>query len=301
MNIVNCERKIEEINNVLTIMFNDNSVLFFKKTNVIKPDFLNKELSFLRLISWLYTIYFETGKLSLDTIYKSMDLEEKQKLKSHKKVVQEFRTILQHNIVTSESSREFKMIKDCSTWTKQACGKNIPVREDDWMKVSEILISEAYAIFEIVLSTLEKMTDSPVKKEIFITNWNITVNKNVPAHLFDTHIQALIKFIDPENFDIVSYRSVNLESWRGYINKLDASANYELEVKKIVESSIIRDFIHIIPISIDELEAKFYLSKELFKSIYQYLDRQQLCGQSDTNKLLDEMQVMFKEFSKKTD
>ncbi|MBU9818429.1 hypothetical protein J1782_00795, partial [Rahnella sp. BCC 1045] len=274
------------------------SVLFFQKTNVIKPDFINKELSFLRLISWLYTIYFETGKLSLNTINKSMGEDEQKKFKEHKKVVQNFRTFLQHNIDISLSTREFKLVKDCSAWTKKSCDKNIPVTEDDWMKASEVLIAEAYEIFNIVLATLEAMTDSSSKKDIFIINWNITVNKNVPVHWFDTHISKLIGFIDVDSFDVVAYRDANLEAWRKYISTLDAKADYELEIKKIVESSIIRDFIHIIPITIDMLENNFYLSKEFFKSLYEYLDRQQLCSDCNASEILTQIKELFPEYIK---
>lgn len=298
MNIVNCERKIEEINNILTILFNDNSVLFFQKTNVIKPDFLNKELSFVRLISWLYTIYFETGKSSLNIVSKSMGPAGQQKLKEHKKIVRSLRTTLQHNIDTSGSSRDFKIVKDCLAWTKKSCGKNIAVTEDDWKNASNSLISEAYDVFSEVLSTLELMTDSPAKKDIFITNWNITIHNNIPVHFFDDHISKLIKFIDIDHFDVVSYRDSHLDTWRQYMEKLTPGANYELEIKKIVESSIISDFIHIIPISINEIESKFYLTKDLFKAIYAYLDRQQLCSDTDINDILTEMQSMFPELRK---
>ena len=296
MNIVNCERKMEEANNILTFIFNDNSVTFFHKTNVIKPDFVNKELSFIRLISWLYTIYFETGKPSLNIINKSMSTDEQLKFKEHKKVVQNFRTLLQHNINTKGSSREFKLVKDCMEWSKKSCDKSTPVNEEDWMRVSEVLIAEAYDIFNLVLSTLESMTNSSPKKEIFIINWNITVENTVPAYLFDDHISKLIRFIEVESFDVVSYRTKNLDAWRKYLSTLEAEANYELEIKKIVESSIIRDFIHIIPITIDVLESNFYLSKEFFKSVYEHLDRHQLSSDSNPNEILTQIQDLFPEF-----
>lgn len=298
MNIVSCERKIDEINSVLTVLFNDNSILFFPKTNVIKPDFSNKELSFLRLISWLYTIYFEVGKLSLSTINKSMSTEEQQKFKKHKTVVQNYRTILQHNIDVSSSTRDFKLSKDCCAWAKETCGKNIPSTEDDWAKMSEAMINETNEIFSFILRTLEDMTDSPLKKEIFMSNWEVTVNKNIPGHEFDNHIQRIINFIDVSSFDIVSYRNKNIESWRKYIYTLDSSADYSFEIKKIVESSIIKDFIHVIPFSIDIIESKFYLSKEIFKLIYEHLDRKLLCSDDCIDEILIDIQEKFKEYKK---
>ena len=72
MNISNLERKIEEINSLLSLIMNNGGQSFFSKTNVIRPDFANKELSFVRLVSYLYTIYFETGKSGISVLQKSM-------------------------------------------------------------------------------------------------------------------------------------------------------------------------------------------------------------------------------------
>lgn len=298
MNIVDCERKIDEINSVLAVLFDNNSILFFPKTNVIKPNFSNQELSFLRLVSWLYTIYVEVGKLSLSTIIKSMTTEEQLKFKDHKTIVQNYRTILQHNIDISSSTRDFKLSKDCCTWAKKTCGKNIPNTEADWAKMSEAMMNETNEILSSILRTLEEMTNSDLKKQIFVSNWEATVNKNISPYEFDNHIKKIINFIDVNDFDIVSYRNKNLDNWRRYIYTLNSSANYTFEIKKIVESSIIKDFIHVIPFTIDEIESKFYLSKEIFRHIYEYLDEKLLSSEDCSDDILDEMLEKFKEYKK---
>jgi len=272
MNISNFERSLEDINSLLALIVNDRTQVFFTKTNVIKPDFANKELSFVRLVSWLYTLYFETGKTSLGVIQKAMSLESQALLKLHKTNVQSMRTKLQHNLDKVQSARDFKIETSCMAWTKLACGKNIPNSEDDWLACSMHLLTEAESILALLKSTLEEMTDSVVNKDIFVVNWGITTMHDIPVHYFDKHIEEFIQFTDIEDFDTVAYRTKNLAAWRNYITGLKSTANYPIEIKKVVESSLVRDFIFILPITLDDLHNFFILSRDLIRELYTFIN-----------------------------
>ena len=167
MNISNLERKIEEINSLLSLVVNNGGQSFFSKNNVIRPNFFNKELSFVRLVSYLYAIYFETGKAGISVIQKSMGNEAEENLKKHKYIVQILRTKLQHNL-DKNTSRDFKIELDCMSWTKSACGKNIPTNEEDWLNCSRKLVADSEIIMSSIASTLEEMTNSPASPLIYM-------------------------------------------------------------------------------------------------------------------------------------
>jgi len=293
MNISNLERKIEEINSLLSLVVSNGEQTFFSKTNVIRPDFHNKELSFLRLVSYLYTIYFETGKSGISVLQKSMGDEAEENLKKHKTIVQILRTKLQHNLDKS-ASRDFKIELDCMSWTKSACGKNIPTNEEDWLSCSEKLLSDAEIIMVTIASTLEEMTNSPANKEAFVINWGITSTKEIPAYLYDNHINEHIKFIDVTDFDTVKYRNKNLAVWRNYITSLNPCADFQIEIKKIVESSLVRDFFYVLPVTIDDLNKTFILSRKLLNDIYTYIHSQLDLNNLEKAIILEQLKLEFK-------
>ncbi|HHT3530617.1 TPA: hypothetical protein ACTYW0_004826 [Enterobacter asburiae] len=293
MNISNFERKIEDINTLLSLVVNNGEQTFFSKTNVIKPDFHNKELSFVRLVSYLYTIYFETGRMGISVLQKSMTSEAEDNLKKHKTIVQILRTKLQHNL-DKTISRDFKIEVDCMSWTKLACGKNIPTNEDDWLNCSKKLIGDSEIIMSTIATTLEEMTNSQANKDAFVINWEITSRKEIPAHLYDAHINEHIKFIDVENFDTVKYRNKNLAAWRSYITSLNPCADYSIEIKKIVESSLVRDFFYVLPVTIEDLNESFILSRRLLNDIYTYIHSKFNANNFDKSIILEQLKAEFK-------
>lgn len=292
MNISNLERKIEEINSLLSLVVSNGNQTFFSKTNVIRPDFHNNELSFLRLVSYLYTIYFETGKSGISVLQRSMGNEAENNLKKHKAIIQMLRTKLQHNLDKSVS-RDFKIEVDCMAWNKSACGKNIPTNEDDWQSCSRKLLSDSESIMVNIASTLEEMTNSPANKEAFVINWGITSTKEIPAHLYDNHINEHIKFIDITDFDTVKYRNKNLATWRNYITNLNPCADFQMEIKKIVESSLVRDFFYVLPVTIDDLNSIFILSRQLLNDMYTYIHTQLDLNNFGKAIILEQLKLKF--------
>lgn len=266
MNISNCEQKVDNINTLISHLLNDPEIAFFKKTNAIRPDFSNHELSFVRLVSWLYILYFESGKDSIKVIKNSMFRDSKKLFNANTKIVGNLRTKLHHNLDRT-SSRSFKIEKDCHSWIKNACGKNIPSNELDWKQCSEKLINEADSALSVIMTELEAMTDSVAQKEIFIFNWKASKDKSVPPHIYDTIISDFIKIIHQTNINVVEYRKEHYETWNKYISLLAPESDYLSEAKRTVESSLIKDFVLYLPTTIETLSTSFNLSTDFIKDL----------------------------------
>lgn len=273
MHISNCEQKVDNINTLISHLLNEKDALFFKKTSVIRPTFKNQELSFVQLVSWLYTLYFESGKDSIKVIKNSMSGDSKTLYNHKSKIVGNLRTKLHHNL-DRKSSRNFKIEKDCHTWIKSACNKNIPNDERDWELCSKKLLEEAETVLSVIIRELEEMTDSATQKEIFIFNWKASTGKCLPPHIYDEIISDCLDSVHQNDIDIVSYRQKYYESWNRHISLLDAEADYLSEATTIVESFVIKDFFLKLPITISALGDNFILSidfiKDLLLVIYEY-------------------------------
>lgn len=270
MQITNCEQKIDDINTLISHLLDDKEAIFFSKVNVIRPNFQNKELSFVRLVTWLYTLYFEAGKDSLKVIKTSMSPESRKLYTNNSKLVNNFRTKLHHNLDRT-SSRSFKIEKDCHKWTKSVCSKQIPTSEAEWEQCSVQLLQEAYEVLTTIASELEQMTDSKSQKEIFIYNWLASKEKSLQPHIYDQIIETSLALINQKDIDVVSYRKKYYENWNNSISLLNSDANYDNEARKIVESSIIKDFSIRLPVTMSTLDEHFILSSEFICSLLQVL------------------------------
>jgi hypothetical protein len=276
MNFTDMDRLISNINSLISIVLNDPKEQFFEESNLIKPDFKNQELSFIRLVSWLYTIYFEVGKTGLTIIIATLNDQDKKLVSSHKMLVRDLRTKYQHNIDTANNPRDFKLDLGCMAWLKNACGKNHPMLEVDWESCSKDIIQKSIIVLNLISSKLEDMTGSDAEKNRFTTNWELTKQTSIPPFHFDKIISNLIKFVDVSEFDVVKYRGKNLDKWNKHIKNYYLGTDIESEMIRIVQSSIIKDFIHVLPVTIDDFDKNIMLTNELFIEAYKIMDKMHL-------------------------
>lgn len=273
MHISNCEQKVDNINTLICHILNKNDAIFFKKNSVKRPDFINQELSFVRLVSWLYTLYNESGKRSINVIKSSMSIEHQDLYKRNSKIVGQLRTSLHHNL-EREKTRNFKIEKDCHKWMKESCGKNIPDTEENWKSCSMTLLDEAEKVLSMFITELEMMTDSPSQKDIFHVNWEASITKELSPHIYDRIIEKCLSLMHINSVNIVEYRQSYYQAWNIKVGKLSTDSDYLLEATKIVEAAVIKDFFLNLPLTTAELNESFKLSvsfiKELLPVIYQY-------------------------------
>ncbi len=267
------ERKITDINQLIAYTLGDTNAVFFHDSNLVKPDFKNQEFSFYRLISFLYATYFETGKVGLKIISSTLTIEQKKSIKDHKTIVNNFRTKLQHNLDPKNSPRNELIQNQLMEASKKACGKLIPNSSEEWKSCSEWLINESFNILTIISGELESMTDKPDNSERFKENWLLTTVNEIEGHYFDRSIEKYIKFLSINDFSVVEYRNKNLQNWRKYVRDIYSGIDYLPEIDRIVQSSIIRDFIHVLPITLSDLESDVIVTTETFTKIYTYMDR----------------------------
>jgi len=267
------DRKITEINQLIAYTLEDINVVFFHDSNLVKPDFKNQEFSFYRLISFLYATYFETGKIGLKIILSTLTEEQTNKLKKHKQTVNNFRTKLQHNLDPKKNTRNEVIQNQLMEASKKACGKLIPSSEEEWGKCSAWLINESYDILIIISSTLEKITDKPDNSARFKQNWLLTSVNEIDGHHFDRSVEKYVKFLNIDDFSVVDYRNKNLHKWRKYVRDIYSGTNVLTEIDRIVQSSIIRDFIHMLPLTLSDLDDDIIFTNETFTKIYTYMDR----------------------------
>ncbi|MCD9476596.1 hypothetical protein [Photobacterium phosphoreum] len=295
MNTSNCERIIQDINSLISHIINDREEFFFESSNLIKPDFKNQELSFVRLVSWLYTLYFETGKVGLNIVKPSLDEKSRSILIEHTKLIHAYRTKLQHNLDRAKDSRNFKLESVCLKWSKKVCGVNVPRDETEWSQCSIFLIDETEAVLNSIYSMLDDMTNTDSKSDDFISNWRLTKTRNIEPYVYDLYIKKFLSFTSPDEFDIVKFRSKHLDKWRRHINILDSSADLYNEIGKIVESTMVSEFIHVLPITIKEMEKEFYLSKSIIDELYCYMAVENNTKNIDSKLMMERLRDRFPE------
>src|SRR5207253_638701 len=117
------------------------------------PKLQPAELGFLHVVSWLYTLYYEAGRISVAFLCEKMAMYGVNGGgggHGHRRIVDRLRTYLQHNLDYG-SDEDRSTILMCDTWFASACGTRMPQREDHGDACLDKLLSDAKAFLEQVL------------------------------------------------------------------------------------------------------------------------------------------------------
>ena len=128
----------------------------FEAVSQRMPKFVPAELGFLRLVSWLYVLFWEAGKVSVPFVVKRFDaysLDADSKIRAYLFNVQGLRTYTQHNL-NNEEPHDKRTLGDCHAWFSHQCGTAVPVLEDEWSKCVIALLHESLEFLEALLSVL---------------------------------------------------------------------------------------------------------------------------------------------------
>ena len=136
--------KAEETNTRVIALLADGAGLFDAVSQRM-PKFAPAELGFLRLVSWLYLLYWEAGKVNLPYLMKLFDaysIDGDRSIREHVFNVQRLRTYTQHNL-NIEEVHDKQTIGDCHGWFSVECGTAVPDSEDEWNRCLISLLRES--------------------------------------------------------------------------------------------------------------------------------------------------------------
>ncbi len=252
--------------------------LVFKELHTTPVNFTCHEAGFLRMISWLYMLYYESGRGEIDFVIEKFGLYNIDKnniLLNHYRDIRILRTTFQHNFDPAVSrNASFKVTTDA--WFLRAINSIAPSNTEHWEKSLNNIIDEA-KFFLTNLHKVIKFIETDEFKETLIEDWNKRSSRSFQAHDFDSIIQVVIQEFGMLHFDALKFRKQNLEMWTQDIKGLTGNFNFNIEARKLIERDILTkpvlpitgsDIIELFDIQpglrvkeIMEIARKIYLSK----------------------------------------
>jgi hypothetical protein len=251
--------KAEEINSLAVALLDDGPGLF-EAVSQRMPKFVPAELGFLRLVSWLYVLCWEAGKVNLAFLTKHLDaygLDPDGKIRMHLSNVQGLRTYTQHNL-NSEEAHDKETMGKCHAWFSGQCGTAVPDSDDEWRRCVLALLEESVVFLEMLLSAL-RLIEKDESREMICKDWKFRRNRYHPPHQFEALFPTIAADMGCEYIDTVRLVRRNYERWTQSLRAFSSEYDFETEARKLIENAILVELPNLLPITGQDLIREFEL------------------------------------------
>ena len=238
----------EEIDQVSAKLNNINE--FFGSLSLKNPIFIPSELGFLRIVSWLYVLYYEVGKVNVNFLterFPAYNLDPDKKLSKHPLIVQQLRTFLQHNLDPKEK-HSLVIQEACEQWMNDRCETPIPVDEQHWKICLINLLSEAIDFLSTLRTCIRKIEQDESREEI-LREWDFLRKRFHPPHEFDNLISKVAADMGRENLEVIRLRKRFYQEWMKELELLKGNYEFEIEGRKLIEHVLLNKITSVLPIT----------------------------------------------------
>lgn len=231
---------------------------FFSSTSLQLPRFTPSELGFIRMVSWLYVTYYETGKIgtefltSLATTYLA---EIQFEAKKHRALIQQLRTYCQHNLAPHEAHSK-QILSACEDWFFSHCGSRKPGGEDHWSSLLHALIREFLTYFKYLRDALRRIEADPENIQL-IEQWSLRIVRYYPPHKFDKIIEEVASDFGRESLDVVRFRARHFDKWKKELELMRHDCDYDRQARSLVETALLSDQQPSLPINGRDIMSEF--------------------------------------------
>jgi hypothetical protein len=251
--------KAEETN-ARALALLDDGPGFFEAVSQHMPKFVPAELGFLRLVSWLYVLFWEAGKISVPFVMKRFEaysVDADGRIRAHPINVQELRTYTQHNLNNEEAHDKLTM-GNCHTWFSSQCGTAVPDSEDEWSRCVLALLQESIEFLEALLNVL-RFIERDESKDVICKEWKFRRNRYHPPHQFEALVSSIASDMGHEYIDSERLVRRNYDKWTQSLRAFSSEYVFEVEARKLIENAILADLMTSMPITGEDVIREFNL------------------------------------------
>jgi hypothetical protein len=234
--------------------FSSGKIIAFTPISLILPEFFVPIHGFYTSISWLYVLYFESGKSCVEFLAErafGLGIDHENIIKKHLNLIDSFRTYLQHNLDLGNQNDITKKYC-CHNWIKNCLQLDTdfawPKGSDDWNILSESLLSEAENILNIMGQALFNISNDKESNDS-LDVWLYRIQRNHAPWEFDEIIETVasdfgIKYIDP-----IVIRNKFFPKWNSKISLMQRGSDFKELARLLVEQTLIFEEELPVPIS----------------------------------------------------
>lgn len=252
------EQEIKKINHI-SIDISSIEVFDMKEVSNFKPKFNPPELGLIYLISYLYILYYEIANVNIKYLIGKFDaynVDPDNTCNTHRKLVHDLRTYFNHSILFNKEG-DSKILLGCHRWFYSCCQTAVPDKDEEWKICLTILLEKAVCFVKILLECVKSIErDSSFREEIG-KEWQFFRNKNYSPYKLDQMIELIANDMGREYIDPSKFRKKYYDRWKRELDFRRDIFDYDIEMRKLIEASIVNEIIPTIPITGDDIMEYF--------------------------------------------
>jgi len=206
------------------------------------PDFSHPEVGFLRIVSWLYVLYYEAGKINVDFIcqrFEAYNIDSDETLQMHFSNIRDLRTFLQHNL-NSEHEHDSNIDKICKEWFKSNCRTWVPDSDSEWESCLESILLNSIDFLKGLESCFRKIEQDDSYKQI-VEQWVFKRKQYHPPHEYEIMIQLTANDMGRDNIDSKKMCDKYMDEWKNELQLFNSDYDFAYEVRRRVENVLLND------------------------------------------------------------
>lgn len=230
----------------------------FKAMHVTLPGPGSSELKFIRASAWMYCLYIEAGRVSIDFLIRqglafgSIDPDD---AKDHINYVRCLRTESSHNLGFTDSDQASR--EAAQRWRRRACGTAVPNREADWDRCIDALCRDGHHFVDRLYDVVRRLEEQQAECQLQLTEWKRLLDRDYSVADFDRVVEATKNRFGSGMMNTVAFRNRHLDRWRERLRALEDGFDFSREAALLVERSLLDENGNLLPISGDDVMSFF--------------------------------------------
>jgi hypothetical protein len=169
------------------------------------------------------------------------------RLRDHRRLVDQLRTFLQHNLDPRE--HHDRDVQDhCEAWLEAHCGTRVPGAHEQWQRCLLRLLEEALDFLEALLQTVRSIEQDESREEI-CRAWQFRIERYHPPHAFDELIAIVAADMGRDHLDPVRLRRQFYDKWTQELTLLIVEYEFAIEARKLIEHALLTAITSVLPIT----------------------------------------------------
>ena len=216
------------------------------------------ELAFYQIITWLYALYYEAGRVSLLFLIEKVSaygLQGDADHHRHYEDVGRLRTYLQHNL-NLDSKHDLETQQRCEEWFLKRCGTAMPGIDNEWRQCSNVILKESEAFLSALVGCVRRIEGDEASKTI-VEQWSIRLRRFHPKEEFERLVAIVIKDIGQEFLDVNRLAAQHYDRWSKNLRSRSADFDFDSEARKLIEQTILNEAELPLPITGQDIMREF--------------------------------------------
>lgn len=222
----------------------------FDDIHVLHPDPSRPEPGFIRATSWLYCLYFEAGRVSIDylvSLGEIFQVIDRNVANQHIEVVRSLRTELHHNLGFEDTDQQARTTAE--VWRRGACGTSLPEAENQWGGCYQKLVGDSNIFLRSIEDVVRQIESDSNDADNHLAEWTRRLIRSWPGASFDPLIEDAKRRLGRNALNAVAFRNRHLYRWRKQLELLDDNFDFDREATLLIEKTLLEDDSAVLSIS----------------------------------------------------